>query len=355
MAKILIKNGRVFNGEDFVFCDVLTDGRIITRIDQGITDNATFVYDAQGKTVSAGLVDIHVHLLLKASDEFGINGEMSCLPFGVTAVADAGRTSGERLILDSYILKNVVFVNADIKNNKVDFDKMNRAIERFGDKVVGVKVYFDTEVSDLTDITPLKDVCGYAKEHGLRVMVHCSNSPTPMSAILKTLNKGDILTHSFHGGKSNASEDDFLSMKEAQERGVIIDCGFAGHIHTDFKVFRNAIKSGIVPDTISTDITKYSAYTRGGRYGMTMCMSIARHMGMSEADIFKAVTVTPARVLGKEETWGTLKVGGTADIAVLEYTSEEFSLTDKAGNHIEDKNGYRCVLTVADGQIIYRD
>ena len=88
---------------------------------------------------------------------------------------------------------------------------------------------------------------------------------------------------------------------------------------------------------------------------MTMCMSIARHMGMSEVDIFKAVTVTPARVLGKEDAWGTLNVGGNADIAVFEYTGEGFSLTDKAGNHIEDKNGYRCVLTVADGQIIYRD
>lgn len=88
---------------------------------------------------------------------------------------------------------------------------------------------------------------------------------------------------------------------------------------------------------------------------MTMCMSIARHIGMREEDIFKAVTVTPARVLGKEEAWGGLSVGRTADIAVFEYTSEEFSLTDKAGNNIEDKNGYRCVLTITDGQIIYRD
>ena len=42
MAKILIKNGRVFNGESFAFCDVLTDGKIISRIDQNITDDAEF-------------------------------------------------------------------------------------------------------------------------------------------------------------------------------------------------------------------------------------------------------------------------------------------------------------------------
>ena len=49
-----------------------------------------------------------------------------------------------------------------------------------------------------------------------------------------------------------------------------------------------------------------------------------------------------------------LEAGRTADIAVLEYTDEGFSLTDKAGNHIESKNGYRCVLTVSDGLVVYR-
>ena len=43
-----------------------------------------------------------------------------------------------------------------------------------------------------------------------------------------------------------------------------------------------------------------------------------------------------------------------ADIAVFDYTDEGFSLTDKAGHHIESKSGYRCLLTVADGQIIYK-
>jgi len=34
---------------------------------------------------------------------------------------------------------------------------------------------------------------------------------------------------------------------------------------------------------------------------------------------------------------------------------EGFSLTDKAGNHIERDKGYRCVLTLADGQVVYRN
>jgi dihydroorotase len=185
-------------------------------------------------------------------------------------------------------------------------------------------------------------------------MVHCANSPTPLSEILEKLNKNDILTHSFHGGINNASEDDYKSIVTAQKRGVIIDTGFAGNVHTDFSIFKNAIKKGVLPNTISTDITKYSAFTRGGNYGMTMCMSMAKFMGMTEEAVFKSVTSTPSKILGKSKEWGFLKEGRKADIAILEFTNEGFSLTDKNNNHIESENGYRCILTILNGQVVYK-
>jgi imidazolonepropionase-like amidohydrolase len=83
-------------------------------------------------------------------------------------------------------------------------------------------------------------------------------------------------------------------------------------------------------------------------------MSLAKTLGMREEDIFRAVTSAPAKALGKEREWGYLKVGGIADIAVLDYCDEGFALTDKAGNHVESPMGYRCVLTVADGLVVYR-
>ena len=87
---------------------------------------------------------------------------------------------------------------------------------------------------------------------------------------------------------------------------------------------------------------------------MTMCMSMARHMGMSETDIFRAVTSNPAKTLGKAEEWGSLQLGRCADISVFDYADEGFDLTDKEGNHIESEKGYRCVLTVSDGQLVYK-
>ena len=88
---------------------------------------------------------------------------------------------------------------------------------------------------------------------------------------------------------------------------------------------------------------------------MTMCMNIAKTLGMQEDDIFRAVTSNPAKALGKGNEWGYLDIGRKADIAVFDYTDEGFDLTDKAGNHISGTEGYRCVLTVSDGQIVYRN
>ena len=354
MAKILIKNGRVFDGNSFSLSDVFVDGTKITRLESNITDSADIIYDAAGKTVSAGLVDTHVHMRGISSVRFGTQAEMSCFPFGVTAAADASGVLGDKALLDSFMVKNVVFVCSKINQNRADFTNAEKMAELYGDRVVGIKVYFDSNVADISDTTPLEEICKYARKKGWRVMVHSSNSPVTMAKLLGTLDKGDILTHSFHGGINNASDDDFESMKDAKKRGVVIDVGFAGNVHTDFAVLRGAIEKGVMPDTISTDITRLSAYLRGGRYGMTMCMSIAKALGMSEEDIFKAVTSNPAKALGKDSEWGYLKVGGPADIAVFDYTDEGFDLTDKEGNRVKSDKGYRCVLTLSDGQVVYK-
>jgi len=354
MSKILIKNGKVWDGERFYFADVLTENEKISKIADKIDEAAEFEYNASGKIVSAGLVDAHVHMR-GINKEFGIHAELSSIPFGVTAAADACGAYGDKALLDTFLLKNVIFVPAGFRNNRAIFDSTEKMIEKYGEKVVGIKAYFDTQISDVQDIKPLYEVVEFAEKKNLMIMVHSSNSPVSMQELLGTLRKGDILTHAYHGGENNVSEDGFECIKSAKSRGVIIDAGLAGYVHTDFKVFEDAISCGAVPDVISTDITRFSAYKRGGRYGMTMCMSIAKHLGMSEEDIFRAVTSSPAKALGKENEWGCLKVGRCADITVLDYTNEGFDLTDKAGNHIESENGYRCVLTVADGELVYRN
>ena len=113
MSKILIKNGKVWDGEGFHFADVLTDNTKIVKIADKIEEAADFEYDASGKIVSAGLVDAHVHMR-GINKEFGIHAELSSIPFGVTAAADACGAFGDKVLLDTFLLKNVIFVPTEL-------------------------------------------------------------------------------------------------------------------------------------------------------------------------------------------------------------------------------------------------
>ena len=114
MGKILIKNGNVWDGEKFFYSDVLTDNGYIKNIAPDITEDADFVFDAKGKIVSSGLVDIHTHM----TGYYGINAEMSCIPFGVTAAIDVSAESFNKEKYDNFLIKNKVFISAEIEDNK---------------------------------------------------------------------------------------------------------------------------------------------------------------------------------------------------------------------------------------------
>ena len=353
MEKILIKNGRVWDGERFFYADILTNGDRIAKIEPDITEAAEFVFDASGKTVSAGLVDGHIHMKGISTDKYGICTEAVCFPFGVTAAVDCGAELGDVATLSDIAVKNAVFVISEIIDNKARLDITAELIKKNGDRAVGVKGYFDSSSGDVRDTAPLKEICEFAHNKSLKVMVHCNGSPSPMAEILSCLEGGDVLTHAYHGGKNTARDDGFSSIIEAKGRGVIIDAGLAGHVHTDFSVFAEAVRLGATPDVISTDVTNRSAFVRGGKYSLNMCMSIAEDMGMSEEAVFRAVTVAPALAMGR--AWGRLTVGGVADITVLDREGVGYSLTDAGGNHIENKGGYRCLLTLSAGQIVFKN
>lgn len=352
MAQILIKNGRVWTGEQFLCSDILTDGTFISRIEPSIQCEKAYVYDAAGQIVSPGLIDAHAHLRGISADVFGTPAESSCFPFGVTAALETSAIQGDGRLSDSLAVKNRVLAFVSIEDNAACFTETEKAFRQYGDRVIGIKICLSRPQAQT--VKPLRQACGYARSKGLPLMVHCTGTPIPIAQIVDCMERGDILTHPFHGGSHTATEDQYACLKKAREKGIWLDAGFAGHVHTDFSVLKGAVAAGIEPDTISTDITRKSVYTRGGRYGMTMCMNMARAAGMSEAAVFRAVTAAPAEMLGKADQWGALRVGRCADIAVFQTADEGFCLTDAAGNSLQSETGYRCVLTIADADVVYR-
>ncbi len=354
MARILCKGGTVFDGDAFLKADVLTEGLRVVRIAPDIKEEADYIFDVAGCIVAPGLVDAHVHIRGLSGDNLGVSADLATIPFGVTAAADASGNKGDRTLMDSFLIRSRVFVRATIKDNQPQLEQTERMLAVFGDRAVGIKTYCDSTAFDIRDISPFVKFSEFAAERGYRNMLHCANSPLPMAELVSTLRAGDTLTHAYHGGTNNASVDGYECLRHAKEKGVFVDAGLAGHVNVDFEVLRGAIAYGAAPDIISSDLTKLSTYKRGGRYGLPMCMSIAKHLGMEERDIFRAVTSTPAKALGMGGEWGCLRAGGIADLAVLCYEDEGFDLVDKAGHHVTSEQGYRCRLTILNGEIVYR-
>jgi len=352
---VIIKNGRIWDGTKFLddVHDVAIKDGVVAKIGN-ISETAQYVFDAAENIISPGLIDIHTHMKGVSSDDFGVSAESVCYRFGVTTAVEAcaSNLAGSQL-LDNYLLKSYVFVASDVKDNDACFEATDNLIKAYGNRVLGIKVFFETS-PEVTDITPLKRVCDYAHQRNLKVLVHSTGAPVPMSDIFDVLQKGDVCTHLFHGGKHNVGDDNFLCMEKAARKGIILDNGMAGGVHTDFAIVRTAIEKGYFPHTISTDITKLSAYIRGGNYGMTFIMTLMREMGMAQEKILECVTHAAAKAIGKEDVCGRLLVGRAADVSVLTYKHNSFEISDRWGNVLKGCFGYDNLLTLIDGQVVYR-
>ena len=353
MGEILLKAGKIFDGEKFFDGDVLIENGIVSAIGEISKPSAT-IFDVSGCIISSGLIDIHTHFSETGNKQFGFPADMATIPFGVLYAVDACAEHTDVANLDKLCVETAVLIPIQLQGETLNYEKMQKRLGLYGNRAIGVKVYFDESLKNGTTKEHLRLACRFARERNLKVMVHCSYSATPMADIVELLGKGDIITHAYHGGYHTIDENDYIAYKKAKEKGVIIDAGMAGGVHTDFAILQKAIENGYIPDIISSDITKFSAYMRGGIYGLPMCMSIVRLCGMKEIDIFKAITINPAKAVHKEE-WFGLRVGAKATLSVIEWGDTQIAICDRAGNSLASKKGYVCRMTVKNGQIIYRN
>ena len=353
MAQILLKNGKIFDGEEFIGKDLLIENDKIVAIDTCIESENAIKIDCSDCIISSGLIDIHTHFSESGNKQFGFPADMATVPFGVLYAVDACAEDTDTAYLDKLCVETAVLIPISIQGEALNYEKMQKRLESYGDKAIGVKVYFDESLKNGTTKEHLRLACKFARERSLKVMVHCSHSATPMLDIVEILAKGDIITHAYHGGYHTIDDNDYIAYKKAKEKGVIIDAGMAGGVHTDFEILRKAIEGGYIPDTISSDITCFSAYMRGGVYGLPMCMSIAYLCGMKEKDIFKSVTVNAAKAVNKVN-WCSLRVGANATLSVIKWADTQIAIQDKAGNSLISEKGYVCKMAAKNGQILFR-
>ena len=121
---------------------------------------------------------------------------------------------------------------------------------------------------------------------------------------------------------------------EARNRGVFFDVGH-GCGSFSWDTARRAFEHHFYPDTISTDLHRYSV-------AEPLCVSLPQVMskmlclGMSLEDAILKTTAVPARALGREREIGTLAPGAQADVLVFDVESGDFPFTD---THLKVRNG----------------
>ncbi len=372
MATTVLKGGRVLDPAGAVdsVMDVTIDGGVIEAIGANIAPPAgARVIDVSGKIVTPGWIDIHAHVYWGATT-WGILADPLCLASGVTTIVDAGSPGWANFAgFNEWIAKPAVtrvltFVHiagigltygplGELEDIRYASPELTaETIRAHPDVTTGVKVRQGSGQVGANGVEPLRKAIEAAEAASTRVMTHIG-AGVPLPDVLGLMRAGDIVTHCFQGRGDTifSSAGEMLpEVREARERGVIFDVGHGGgSFH--YPTGRRAIENGFLPDVISSDL--HSLSVEGPVFDMPTTASKFLHMGMSLSDVIAAVTIAPARAIGRGEELGALRRGGVADVAVFDVEDGEFVFEDTHDIAETATRRLTSHLTVRGGEVWY--
>jgi dihydroorotase len=325
------------------------NGRVVAVGDEVRPELGKEVIDCEGRVVTPGLIDLHVHTFEDVGP-FGLPADQTSLARGVTTAIDAGTSGAEtfaafRIQIESSKTRVLAFLNISTIGQATGLGELLvpsyasvpnavASIEVNRDLLVGVKVRLsrDLVVGREAGMTPLARTREVADAVGLPMMVHPQGAwCDSVEEVLAWMTPGDIFTHCFHGCEDRILDPSGSvrpAVREAAERGVVFDVGHGGGSF-NWEVAERALAQGFFPTTISSDL--HRGNIAGPVYDLTTTMSKFLHLGLSLSEVVERVTAAPARVLGILDEIGTLRVGACGDATVLEIREERSTLWDGEG------------------------
>ncbi|MFC1533952.1 amidohydrolase/deacetylase family metallohydrolase [Thermodesulfobacteriota bacterium] len=375
MYDLLIKGGRVIDPAQTLDdnLDVAVSGDKIAMIASDIpAGQGDQVIDAGDKIVCPGLIDIHCHVY-SIIKRLGVEPDDAGVRQGVTTVVDAGSAgqaifdgfpdyvvpaSRTRVFCFLYLGSSGLSIVPPLRDYKdLDLEATETTIENNLDIIKGIKLGLSGEVVNKDGIKVVEMAKKTAGKFGLPVMIHIGDRDEKVSATLtqeclSLMEAGDILSHVYTGMYGSILRQDgtvLPELKDAMERGVVLDVANS-RINLSFEVARKAMAQGILPTTMSTDLT--IGTVAGPVYGMTVTMSKFMSLGLDLEQIIAMSTINSARALLAEDTIGSLKPGLDADISVLELLSGTWRFEDSEKQTIEATRLLAPSMTIKSGQLI---
>ena len=371
---LLVRAGRVVcprTGRDAPGSVGISDGRI-SAIDPPEESTADQTLDFPDTVLLPGLVDLHAHPACSGS-KYGVDPDREFLPRGVTTVlsqGDAGADNWTRY-REETIEGSKTRVRLAISISRygesterpclddldwLDVDACVQAITDGGPLIWGIAVNCSRASAGSADPRMALQLALEAARSTNRPLLYGLREPDDWSFAeqLELLRAGDVVTYTFRREPHGIVAGGHVrpEVKEAREKGVLFDVGH-GMASLDFNEFEVALAEGFPPDTISTD--QYAQHVDSTpQHDLPRTMSKLLAAGMTELDIFRAVTLKPAQVLGLETEAGGLRPGAPADLTLLAFRDDAAALEDVHG---ETRPGgcWEAVLTIRNGETILPD
>lgn len=342
----------------------IKDGRVAAVARNLESSAAHVVIDASRAVVTPGLIDLHTHVY-DGGTYWGVDPDAIAWRSGVTTWVDAGSAGAYNLaaFLESVRNKAVrvlSFLNigsaglvaegGELLNlAECDAELCAAVVRRNRDRVRGIKCRIDSSAGSGA-LEALDRALTAATDVGVPVMVHIGQKPPELADVLQRMRAGDIVTHCATGNSMalvTGSGEVRRSARAAKERGVLFDVGH-GAGSFSFDVAQTLLQRNFPPDTISSDA--HQLCVRGPMFDLPTCMTKFLTLGMPLVEVVRAVTSTPAHILGLDNEIGSLAVGMRGDLAIFERRALTCKLYDVHGGKREAHELLINTMTLAEGQ-----
>jgi dihydroorotase len=327
---LLLDGGHLFDSRNGIDApmDVAVSGGVVARVAADISPaEAARVIDVRGLYVAPGFIDIHSHNYYGVEPNSAYSNGFNSIPpdgftfrSGVTTVVDAGGSGWRNFehfkaqVIDRSQTRVLALINivghgmkgGSFEQDLTDMDARSTAAmaSRYPGTIVGVKLaHYSGHRWDQVD-----RLVEAGELAGIPVMVDFGSADPPLSLatlLLEKFRPGDIFTHTFadiNGREAVVDKTDGLRLRpgmlEARERGIIFDVGHGGSSFS-YEIAVAAIRQGLLPNTISTDMHRSSM--NAGMKDMANVMSKFLNLGMSLEEVVAASTWRPAEAIGRED------------------------------------------------------
>ena len=371
---LILRNGRLIDpasGIDATTDVAFNDGKVAAVGAAAAAGQGRSERDVAGSIVMPGMIDFHTHVYWGGTS-ISIDADQLARRCGTTTWLDVGSAgpgnfagfrkhviepSQTRILAYLHVSHAGIFafspqimVGESLDMRLMDTETCARVAKENPDTIRGIKVRVGAGTSGVNGIAPLYHAIEAADRAGLPVMCHIDRPPPRYVDVLEILRPGDTLTHCFKPFPNAPITADGRikdACWKARERGVIFDIGH-GKGSFDFNVARAMLEGGFPPDIISSDV--HVLCIDGPAFDNMETMSKFLNLGMPLVDIIRAVTATPAKMLGRPDL-GDLTVGSTGDATVMRIEGGNFSFTDVLNQTLTGTSRFALDSVVVGGKL----